>query len=325
MRNSCFVLTTTCLLLAGCGGSETAVDAPAAPEVVEEAAPPSAMPPAMIVTERGGFIPEGIEYDATAGRFLTGSLSEGTIFEIHEDGTVAPVVTDDELVSSVGIEVDEPRNRLLVANSDRAVFDGSGSGQAKLGVYDLASGERLAMVDLAAAIPDAPADAAYFANDVAVADDGTAYITDSRMGVIYAVGPDYEASILHQFDPAAEVALNGIEYHPSGYLLVASGATLFKVPLDDAAATAEVALPETIAGQDGIVWTGDGRLAVVSNSESRVVALTSADDWATAQLAGVAPYEVQATTAAAVGDDIYVVHPHFNDEEPPSVEHVTFR
>ena len=84
-------------------------------------------------------------------------------------------------------------------------------------------------------------------------------------------------------------------------------------------------LPEEVPGQDGMVWTADERLAIVSNSGNRVVALTIEDNWATAQLAGVAPYETQATTAAVVGDDIYVVHPHFADEDPPSVERVVFQ
>ena len=43
------------------------------------------------------------------------------------------------------------------------------------------------MGDLGAAIVDAPADAAYFANDVAVGDDGTAYVTDTRMSALYRV------------------------------------------------------------------------------------------------------------------------------------------
>jgi len=141
-----------CALLAGCSG---------APE--EEAPAASAVPdpglPAVIVAERGGFIPEGVEYDTANGRILTGSLAEGTIVQITNDGAVVPVVTDDELVSSVGIEVDEERDRLLVANSDRAAFGGGATGQAKLGVYRLSTGERLAMVDLAAAITDAPDDA----------------------------------------------------------------------------------------------------------------------------------------------------------------------
>ncbi len=51
---------------------------------------------------------------------------------------------------------------------------------------------------------------------------------------------------------------------------------------------------------------------------------TSSDDWASAQLVGVAAYEVMATTVAVVGDDLYVVHPHFQDDGAPSVERVEF-
>jgi hypothetical protein len=40
---------------------------------------------------------------------------------------------------------------------------------------------------------------------------------------------------------------------------------------------------------------------------------------------GTATYEGQATTAAAVGDDVYVVKPHFADQDPPSIERVTIR
>ena len=84
-----------------------------------------------------------------------------------------------------------------------------------------------------------------------------------------------------------------------------------------------MALPEEVPGEDGMVWTA-GRLTIVSNSANRVVALTSDDDWATAEVAGVAGYEGQATTAAVVGDDVYVVHPHFADEDPPTFERVVF-
>jgi hypothetical protein len=38
----------------------------------------------------------------------------------------------------------------------------------------------------------------------------------------------------------------------------------------------------------------------------------------------VATYETEATKAALVDDDIYVVHPHLNDKDPPSFERVTF-
>ncbi len=323
MRNQMLMMAVAAALVGCAAEPQPSAPEPAAAAAESESAMPSpAAPPEMIVAERGGFIPEGVEYDATNGRFLTGSLSEGSIFEIHDDGRVTAVVSDPDLVSSVGIEVDELGDRLLVANSDRSVFDGAGPGQAKLGVYNLTTGERIAMVDLAASIMEAPADAAYFANDVTVADDGTAYVTDTRMSVVYRVGPDYAVSVLHRFDGFGP---NGIVHHPSGYLLVCGGTALWKVPVDDPAGATAVTLPEEIDGQDGMVWMSDGRLAIVSNSQSRVVTLTSEDEWATAQPAGVAPYETQATTGAVVGEDVYVVHPHFADPDPPSLERVTFQ
>ena len=278
----------------------------------------------LVVADRGGFIPEGVEYDSRNGKMLTGSISEGTIFRIHSDGRVTEFISDTDLVSSVGIEADELRNRLLVANSDREVFQGESSGQAKLGVYDLTTGERIEMVDLAAAIENESNDAVYFANDVAVGDDGTVYVTDTRMNVIYRVSTDYQVSILYRFVDGDDAGPNGIVSHPAGYLLVARGAALWKIPLADSANAVEVTLPEEVPGQDGMVWIA-GRLAIVSNSENRVVALTSNDDWATAELVGEAGYSSQATTAAVVDEFLYVVHPNFSDEEPPTFERVVLR
>src|SRR3970282_937727 len=161
------------------------------------AAAPADEIPATIVAERGGVIPEGIEYDQANERFLTGSLAGGPIFEIATGGSVTPVIMDSELVSSVGIEVDEPRDRLLVANSDRTVFQPGNVGQAKLGVYSLTTGERLAMVDLAAVLEEPTDPPAYFANDVAVDADGNAYITDTRQNVVYRVDGEHRGTGLH--------------------------------------------------------------------------------------------------------------------------------
>ena len=307
------------VVVSGCA-SEPAPD-PAA-ELPASAAPAetSETLPAVIVANRTGFIPEGVEYDMANGRLLTGSLSEGSVFEIGADGQVTEFVNDAELVSSVGIEADEAYGRLFVANADRSVFQGEGQGQAKLGVYDLSTGSRIAMVDLASTVTDPPEDAAYFANDVAVADNGIAYVTDTRLSVIYEVSTEYEASLLHRFDDGGS-GPNGIVYHPAGFLLVARGATLWKVPVDNPEMLSEVMVAEEITGQDGMVWSAM-RLVIVSNDANRVVALRSEDEWGTAEVVGVGAYEPQATTAAVVGDAIYVVHPHFADDDPPSVSRV---
>jgi hypothetical protein len=317
MRTRSVVFVAVTVVLAACGGSED--------ETMESmgGAAMTAELPASIVAARGGFIPEGVEYDAERGRLLTGSLAEGDIFMIHGDGMVMPLIADPDLVSSVGIEVDAPRDRLLVANSNSAAFDGSVPGQAKLGVYDLNTGTRLAMVDLGALIPNATG--GFFANDAVSAPDGTVYVTDTMQNVIYRVTPDYQGSVWYRFPPTEGLGVNGIVYHPAGYLLVAGGSVLFKVPISNPGSLTAVTLPEAVDGQDGMVWMADGRLAIISNSQSRVVGLSSNDDWATAQLAGVGTFTGQGTTGAVVGDDVYVVMPHFADADPPTFQRVTLQ
>jgi hypothetical protein len=53
------------------------------------------------------------------------------------------------------------------------------------------------------------------------------------------------------------------------------------------------------------------------------VKLTSSDDWATARRSGTCSRA--GDTAAAVGDDIWAVHPHFADADPPSFEQAVFK
>lgn len=278
--------------------------------------------PERIVAERGSFIPEGVEYDNNAGRFLTGSLADGTIYEITAAGRLIPVVEDPAIEASVGIEVDEVRNRLLVAstNSDNP------AGAARLGVYDLQSGQRLAMVDLTMAITDRPADASHFANDVAVSRSGEAFVTDMRMNIIYQVDRDYNASVLLDLGSDTGLNLNGIEYHPSGYLLVAAMGTgqLLKVPVNSPANWSIVELDFPASGGDGLVWASDGGLVATSNNTSAVLKYHSDDNWSSARLSGMASFSGQGTTAAAVGDAIYVVQPHFADDEPPVILRARF-
>lgn len=299
-----------------------AVPAPAAaPVVVDDGIPD------VITAARGGFIPEGIEYDRANGRFLTGSLSEGSIFEIGLDGSVTAIITDPALVSTVGIEVDEPRDRLLAANSDRAAFGGASQGQAMLGVFSLTTGERLAMVDLAAEL-DAADDAVFFANDVAVADDGTAFVTDTMQNVVYRVGVDYEPSIFYAFEGVEGISLNGIEWHPDGYLVIADSGNgrFYRLATEAGSNPQMIAVPEALPGADGIVWRNDGALAVIQNSatDGRVALLESSDGWLTADIVGVSPHAGQATTGAAVGAEIFTVQPHFNDAEAPSIHRAEF-
>ena len=297
--------------------------------MVSGTALPAAKLPDTITMKTAGFVPEGVEYDTKNKRFLVGSLAEGTVFVVASDGTLTPFIKDPDLKSSVGLEVDEARNRLLVANSDSGVFSGKSAGQAKLGIYDLGSGKRVAMVDLAAA---GPAEAkSHFANDLTVGPDGSVYVTDTMARVVYKVDPKNAVSVFvpNSFGDVKAISLNGIVAHPAGYLLVADSVAgdVYKVPLDKPETLSKVKLPEPVSGADGLLWHPDNSLIVVRNDKSQlVVSLKSSDDWATARLESKGASSTQQTTGALTENGVYVVHPFFADAKAmPVIERVTLK
>ena len=273
----------------------------AVPAFAQDATPEVMMPAALAVTiDVPDIQPEGVEYDAAAGRFLFGSLSEGTIRQVTDDGMVSTFVEDPDLGSTVGIHIDAANHRLLITNSDSSVFqDQAAAGQAGLAAYDLDSSERLFLVDLAAVASDGR----NFANDVTVDAEGNAYVTNSFSPIIYKVDMDGNAEVFARDDrfTGQPVGLNGIEFHPNGYLLasVTGGQKLYKIPLDDPANITEVALSEPF-GADGIALGPDGVLFAVANTSTgqEVLALISDDDWASAQIAARTPTTGGATTLA---------------------------
>jgi len=265
--------------------------------------------PDRIQVERQDFIPEGIEYDAKNGHFLLGSMVEGTVYAVADDGRLTPFIEDDDLIASIGLEIDEADNRLLVVNADASVsLESDARGVAMLGIYDLTTQERLHMVDLDDLAPDAK----HFANDVAVDDDGNAYVTDSLAPVIYQVTPDGEASIFLNDENLLIDGFggNGIVYHPNGYLLVGiSGVALYKIPLDDPENWTLVETSSVISA-DGMLLDEEGTLFVAS--EGSILAVNSGDDWQSAEISDRASRH-PATTIAFRGDAIYAIYPESHE------------
>jgi len=277
-----------------------------APETIEVAVP--------------GLFPEGIEWDAARNRFLLSSLSGQGISAVTDDGTVTSFATAENSMSAVGIHIDTANNRLLVDYSDVSVFsDPAATGQAALGIYDLETADLIQFVDLASLY-----EGRHFANDVTVNADGNAYVTDSFSPVIYKVTPDGEASIFIEDERLGNpnIGLNGIDFHPDGFLLtsVAGSATLFKIPIDDPTAMSEVELSEPF-GVDGMVLDPDGNLIAVAqfgDQGQEIISVSSEDDWATATIDQ--RVETEGATTVAIRDGaIYAVYPQLDQlgADPP--------
>ena len=266
--------------------------------------------------------PEGVEWDAQNKRFLVTSIRKGEIGSVNDDGTYWVFAKDPRMVSSVGIDIDAKRDRVLVCNADAGAAENSSpdtTGKlAGLAVLRLSTGELIKYIDLAKGL-----DGGHFCNDITINKDGSAYITDSFSPIIYKVDTNYNASVLinNEAFSGKSFNLNGIVVKDN-YLLVAkmNSGQLFKIPLDNPASFKEVKIKENIEGADGLVMTSDGSLLVIANNNAHVgipesapvnavIKFKSNDNWATAIAVGKASTgDVFATTGTIRENQAYVVH-----------------
>ena len=253
--------------------------------------------------------PEGIAYSSQLASFVIGSITQGKIGTVTTDGTYLDLITAPEMISSMGIKV--TNDRILVCNSDQGVSVKSTPQTtrqiAELLVFNLNSRQLERRVDLDA-LYTSPR---HLANDLTVQPDGTVYVTDSFAPVIYKVLSSGQASVLVESPlfSSASFGLNGIVYHPSGYLIVAqTGAgKLYKIDLQNNNAISEVGGLPNLPG-DGLTLLNND-LYVVTGSGSRVAQVRSTDNWQTASI--IKTDEVgysQATTNVAVNGSIYTLN-----------------
>ncbi|MFJ4189072.1 hypothetical protein [Kitasatospora sp. NPDC089509] len=271
--------------------------------------------PAVITGHAPTLVPETAVWDQAHHRFLVGSLRHGTVSAVGLDGSVHTLVDDPgTLIEIAGLRIDRVHRRILVTNLDNGV--GERSGPATLGrvagiaAYDLDTGRRLYYTDLAAVAGDG---GSHLANDIALAPDGTAYVTDSFAPVVYRVDPDGTGSVLLRDDrltaAPGSYGLNGIAYR-EGRLVLGKwdDGTLWQLPLWDPSALRRVEIADggALLHLDGIFGRPDGTIAGVTNAffgagRDAEVELRSDDHWRTARLTAVHPSADATPTAVTTG------------------------
>ncbi|GAB3635715.1 SMP-30/gluconolactonase/LRE family protein [Hymenobacter arcticus] len=283
--------------------------------------------PTAVTFSQAGLYPEGTQYDDQQGRFLVSSETAGRIGQVRDNGrndrgkdgkdttyatgAYSVFTNDDLLISSIGLKLDVPRGRLLVAVSDPGYNPDRTSATtlnklARLVVFDRSNGTRISSVELSAQAMSYPS---HFANDIAIDNQGSAYVTDSFAPVIYKVTFDSKgvgagtifstatdtATVAALTAPAGKFGLNGIVYHPNGYLLVANSAkgTLLKVTVPTLPTPSQpnplpirvtkVTLPAglSLLNADGLQLIANTTLLAVCNTQGKVYQLTSTDDFVT--------------------------------------------
>ena len=279
--------------------------------------------------------PEGIEYDKNDKTFLLSSLNAGPIIKVNMDGTYKPFTSGEPYpLSTAGLQVDYEHNRLLVAGLNGAeLFDGDPKtkGIANLRVYNLETGVMEKDINLSSLVPDAPA---YMANDIAVDNEGNAYVSDWYAGVVYKVDINGKPSIFWQNDTGIPSGANGIDFHPDGYLLVSLVAVnevglytdfgLVKVPVSNPGSATLVDLSSTsYTGFDGMVIKSNGNVVGVTNNGTSpggntLMELSSDNNWKTAKV--VNSKEIKPSTTVAITSDNlnYIINQDFSPQAAAS-------
>ena len=272
--------------------------------------------------DKPALYPETMVYNPKTDKFLVGSFRDGSIYEIDGEGKSEVFLEDERLNSVLGIEIDAERNRLLVVNADigsgiRSTPEGLKK-LAALGIFELSTGQVLHYVDLSKLRPEGE----HLPNGLAIDSEGNAYVTDSFSPVIYKVTPDGKASVFLEDERFAGegINLNGIVYHPDGYLITVnkSAGVLYKIPLADPKSFTHIQMEQKVFGGDGILMADPENLVLVSNIASGVntesaVLVKSTDGWQNAELLDEYKLgEVYPTTATLKNDKIYAIHSKLN-------------
>lgn len=242
--------------------------------------------------------PEGVTYDPVRHRFLIGSVTHGTVSRVDPIGQARALVDDPWLITTMGLTVDARRGRLLVTNADLGLADRSKPETTRafagLGIYDLRTGKAIHRVTLATG-------PGHFANDVALGQDGTAYVTDSISGTIYRVTPSGTTSTLVQHPDLAQPStggwgLNGIAHLGDKLVAALSGARkLAVIPLRNPRNVTTISAP--IGAPDGLLALGRNRILLVDNTAAnRVVEVRTADRWQTVEIVSETKWPDKAPT-----------------------------
>ena len=206
-----------------------------------------------------GFRPEGVA--AGQGRSIyVGSIPTGQVLEVDtKTGAVQQAVPARDGHAAIGLKYRKREDRLFV----------SGGPTGKAYVYDASSGAELAAFQLTAAGQPT------FINDV-VLTRTTAYFTDSRQPVIYAVARDLSGVTpiaLTGFPMTAGNNLNGIEASPDGRVLLAiqsSEGVLWRIdPATGAHAPVDLQ-GAALANGDGLLLINSRTLLVVQNRLNQI-------------------------------------------------------
>lgn len=272
-----------------------------------------------IVFEAPHSYPEGITHDATRNVWYVSSVTTGTVGVVDMSGKYKELLRDSSLKSTFGMKLSADGKKLWVCAGDPNYSKWRDSLTFKKMIriicLDPVTGKKSKDIDLSSLY-----NGKHFPNDLVIDNKGNLYITDSFSPVIYKIDANGSPAVLaeNSLFKAIGVGLNGICWHPAGYLLVVnnSNGAVIKVPLNGAA-PAMVKVAQFFPGGDGILLDENQNLILVQNKGvNKVFRLTSKDDWSSAAVTGATAATDRfsyPSTATLVKNEVWVMNAKLNE------------
>lgn len=264
--------------------------------------------------------PEGIAYDSISNVYFVSSARLGSIGKVTPGGVYSSLLNDPSFKSSYGVKVHPDGKRLFVcisdANYSKFTSPDTRKKMARLVGINMVTGKITNDIDLSKLVPGN-----HFANDLTFDSQQNAYVTDSFSNVIYKVTPGGQASVFADSPmfKTEGVGLNGIVFHPSGYLLTVSSGTgvVYKIDLKNPKSISKVATEQFFMNGDGLLLTGNNKLVLVQNGGSdKIYELTSEDNFVSAKMSAstlVADRFTYPSTATMANDKVWIMNAKFSE------------
>ncbi len=272
------------------------------------------------------FYPEGVVYSSKQQLFYVSSVRTGTIATVNMTGKFNEWYKDASLKSSFGMKIDSTRNLLWVCTGDPnySVYSDSTTFKKiiRLIALDLVSGKKVKDIDLSPLYSGL-----HFPNDLTLDHEGNIFLTDSYSPVIYKVDAAGKGSILaeSEYFRTPGIGLNGIAWHPGGFLVVVNNGTgaLYKIVLNEPTNIQRVKTNTFFPGGDGLLFNSKGQLVLVQNKGvNKVFVLESKDDWKTAVVllaTGTEDRFQQPSTCTLKEGQVYALNSKLNELQDKTI------
>ncbi len=217
-----------------------------------------------VVIDGERIFPESLD-SGPDGALYIGSIGKGAIFRAAPGATKATMWIEkapNKISAVTGVVADAAHDILFVCSTD---LNRIGE-PVSLKTFDLKSGALKADYPF----PEGKG----LCNDVAIAGDGVAYVTDTSGAHVFRLKPGAAALELWSADPRFEGA-DGIAIGPSGSVIVNNVRSnlLYRIEVKadgSAGAISDLKTSRPLEGPDGMRPTGDGRLVFAENRGGKI-------------------------------------------------------